>query len=620
MRYLIGLTALAALPGLAPAYVGTSPTLAAIINDARHVVVLQVDKVSIDKRAIIFKKVADIKGTTTATEYKHQLGDGSHPCQARLILTWAQEAQELGGTALCFHDGKASLICLGDYWYECTVSEAPWWTMTYGRPELSFAYMGSTAKLRQHVADLLAGKKPIVTAVAYDYSGYGDVTFKRPLRGKDYPVWRLQINLQMTRNLFEVPGSGAVVGDGPADPKDMPALTAGLRHEQAQVRREAATDLGLMGPPAKEAIADLVKALQDADELVRVTAAAALLKIDATRKDALPVLMAGLQSKRAVVQRVTLESLGDLGPEAHAAVPALTEALQNSGNLRWLAAEALGHIGPAAAPAVPRLIEVVKSKDPELRGAAIEALGRIGPKAREAAPLLHEEFQRARGPERWLIALALGRIGGAGAADAVALFTDVLKTKEVMKDRSAYDAMFYLTALGPAGKDAVPILAKLSQTGDSMSQYMAPYALWSIEPKLGLKMWMQRGGTPLSGGGQYERGWTGSFLRAMGPHRRGAAVAVAEEVRDGRMGIAAWVVSDLLRPEAEATVPVLIDGLKSKNAAVRRSSASVLQQLGPVAKAAVPNLKEALQDENAEVRSWAAAALKAIEPKAEAKK
>ena len=68
------------------------------------------------------------------------------------------------------------------------------------------------------------------------------------------------------------------------------------------------------------------------------------------------------------------------------AVPALTQALPSRG-----AVDALGQIGPDASLAVPALIQIVGKNSPsEVRVAAARALGRIGPAAKESVPTLTE--------------------------------------------------------------------------------------------------------------------------------------------------------------------------------------------------------------------------------------
>ena len=56
------------------------------------------------------------------------------------------------------------------------------------------------------------------------------------------------------------------------------------------------------------------------------------------------------------------QSLGEIGPDAKPAVPALIAALKNA-NARIDAANALGSIGPGAKEAIPKLQEIIEDKN-----------------------------------------------------------------------------------------------------------------------------------------------------------------------------------------------------------------------------------------------------------------
>jgi HEAT repeat protein len=59
-------------------------------------------------------------------------------------------------------------------------------------------------------------------------------------------------------------------------------------------------------------------------------------------------------------------------------------------NVRFWAAEALGDIGPKAEKAVPALIQAFNDKESMVRQYAAIALGKIGPKAAKAVPALSQ--------------------------------------------------------------------------------------------------------------------------------------------------------------------------------------------------------------------------------------
>jgi hypothetical protein len=114
LRLSLGTIVLLVMTAPALAYVDASPTLGTVINDSESITVLQVEKVSSEKRVIIYRKVADLKGTYPAEQIKHAITDGAHPREPRRILDWARP----GKIAICFHNGKVAQTCIGSYWYE----------------------------------------------------------------------------------------------------------------------------------------------------------------------------------------------------------------------------------------------------------------------------------------------------------------------------------------------------------------------------------------------------------------------------------------------------------------------------------------------------------------------
>jgi HEAT repeat protein len=76
-----------------------------------------------------------------------------------------------------------------------------------------------------------------------------------------------------------------------------------------------------------------------------------------------------------------------MGAAAQPALLVLIDALQDPREgVRWRSAWALGQLGPGARAAVPALVGAFA--DARIRGHVVDALGRIGPGARDAVPTL----------------------------------------------------------------------------------------------------------------------------------------------------------------------------------------------------------------------------------------
>ncbi len=182
--------------------------------------------------------------------------------------------------------------------------------------------------------------------------------------------------------------------------------------EDDRVRMHTASALGEMGPQAAEATPSLIQALKQHNEMVAKWAALALGKIGPGAKDAVPALIDAMKGGDWDMRCCAAEALGQIGPGAKAAVPALEEALKDeharfyaaealaklglpdkalpvlialleheSPSFRKAAAKTLGEIGPPAKAAVPALREALKDKTHYVRKAAAAALKKI-----QAAP------------------------------------------------------------------------------------------------------------------------------------------------------------------------------------------------------------------------------------------
>jgi HEAT repeat protein len=579
-----------AAPAPAWAYIGSFPTLGKLTADSPQIVVTQVDRVNRDRRAVLFQKVADLKGKGAPDVVKQRLTDGFHPRQARAVLDWA----EPGEIAVCFQSGPASLTCIGGFWYQCAAAEDSWWTMTAGRPELSYIYSGSTGKLRDQVTAMLAGREVVITALKdrvfgfapgqgvqrkwENWDTYEAVGSRRLMRGKDWPVCRIRASLKMPNTVPELyREAGWVLGDGPGGPEDVPALAKALTQADARVRIEAAEDLGRIGRPAAAALPALVPLSEkDPDPLVRLEAAKAVASIDPKNETALPILVEALRDRTPRVRKRAAECLGDLGAGAAPAVAALVKAVSDSDPaVAWAAIDALGQIGPDAEPAVPALREALRQA--RTRGAAIDAVGQIGRKARPAAADLEEVLRDDDAAARWAAAASLVRIGGPGVSPAVRY---LLVTAAREKERNWTDATHILMA--PSAREALPAL--LDAVREPAVRDLATEIALEVSPYLM--------NDPLAD-----------------------VKGLLKDKDAGVRCLAAWVLHSARAVDIQDVIAVQRETLTAPDPWARRRAAQFLDALGPAARDTAEALSALLQDKDPGVRDADAKALARIQQK-----
>jgi HEAT repeat protein len=170
---------------------------------------------------------------------------------------------------------------------------------------------------------------------------------------------------------------------GPEAAPAVPNLVEILASERdPKVRAELLLVLGSIGPQAEAAVVPATTALSESDRDVVLTAGYCLGKIGPPATAAVPELKKLLASEDKVVQITAIWALLQIGPKteslAKAAMPLLTEALKHEQDfVRVEAAIALGELGPAAGDAVPALQEAAQDPFPALRTASVQALEKI---------------------------------------------------------------------------------------------------------------------------------------------------------------------------------------------------------------------------------------------------
>src|SRR5262249_2864277 len=127
------------------------------------------------------------------------------------------------------------------------------------------------------------------------------------------------VRSQATRALLQV---------GPEPDSEVAGLIDSLRNELEVLRFHAAVALGNLGGNARPAVPALIHTAQwDEDPAVRVEAAVSLWKIERSGPLVFPVLIEALAADNELICWMAADALGQIGPEAREAAPALRRAL-----------------------------------------------------------------------------------------------------------------------------------------------------------------------------------------------------------------------------------------------------------------------------------------------------
>jgi HEAT repeat protein len=154
-----------------------------------------------------------------------------------------------------------------------------------------------------------------------------------------------------------------------------------------------------------------VEQLKDSEPRRAAKAMTALTKIG---EPAVDPLIEVLKDKDEEARPLAAQVLGDIGPAAKKAIPALIEALKDDDadpSVRNSAASALAEMGPAAKPAVPALLAALKDDDAGVRGSAAFTLGKVGAEAKTVLGPLLEALDDEEASVRSNILLTVAGLG-----------------------------------------------------------------------------------------------------------------------------------------------------------------------------------------------------------------
>jgi HEAT repeat protein len=192
-----------------------------------------------------------------------------------------------------------------------------------------------------------------------------------------------------------------------------------------------------------------------------------------------PILLDALNDPDNNVRGDVVASLGDLGPAAKAAIPALLKGMETEAE-RGGIVQALGRIGPEAKAVVPALLDLLDGKDANERLAAAVALIRISPRHKPRGVAQLRKLMKRDEVYVWAkAAAALLRFSPPDETEALALLRLGLR-----EETTRYWTASALCESGPEAKALVPELIALwkDEEQDQNTQEQAAEAVKQIDP------------------------------------------------------------------------------------------------------------------------------------------
>jgi HEAT repeat protein len=447
-------------------------------------------------------------------------------------------------------------------------------------------------------------------------------------------------NVQLRR------AAAQVIAQAGAGGKDaVPKLRTLLKKDpDVVVRQHILNALGRMGAAAAPAVPDLIELARSKNPQFRMSSLRALEQIPADAKLVRPVALEALEDDNIAIRcrgvsllwhiapkhpdllphalellqqpagrNEMLMLLGQMGPAAARAVPALTKLLSEPDvNVRRQAAFDLGRIGPAARPAVPALLEQLRNPDNFMRQNVLNALHGIGGESARVVPALVEAARQDNGFHRSLILTMLASHGPKASA-AVPWLVEELHRPPSFTTTQVADTLLRIDP-GRARREAAPVLRTMVQAA-SPWRVQAAQALCRIDPNSDEGLIALR--ECLRSPDANARLQASQFLGTLNPAGRKAVPDLQKALGDPLPQVRVNAARSLwfLTRETERTMPVLLEVLKQASAGtyVRQQAVAGLGLMGPAARATLPDLKKLSDDPDESLRNWVRDAIAKID-------
>jgi HEAT repeat protein len=427
--------------------------------------------------------------------------------------------------------------------------------------------------------------------------------------------------------------------------KALEALRGATRSKVANVRANALWGLKIMGPTAKAALPDALRATADAENSVRSAAYGALGAVGVWNADVQKALVDGLEDPNADGRTAAALSLRGFGARAAPALPQLMAAFaaKDTSSLAEMAyVQAIGAIGPKAKAAIPALLAALRGSGP--RRDAADALAQIGP---AALPGLKEIMEAGGRPARYARAALVDVLSRDRSLDALVTRTQHglwevrLRATQDLRDqppgaqaaKALADCLVdetpkvrraAVSALRLYEAHALPALAALLERvktePDAEIRYLAVMALGAIGPKAKAAI---ADLTSLVGETSLRLRLAAHTSRARIDARHAPAAVAAlkkdlERVKAVNDMRDCLYLAALLEKHAAPLAPHALAGLKSKAARVRKAALRLLPYVTPDLDLLVSLLIDLLEDSSLGVRSGALTELYLLGTKARA--
>ncbi len=456
----------------------------------------------------------------------------------------------------------------------------------------------------------------------------------------------LILSLAGTRGLAS---AGEEKPRSPRDEQVIAGLIRDLRGGAKDARAEAARALGVIGPPARSAVPDLVALMTREGDPAAVDAAGAVLAIGADHPAAGPALVRALRDPKPVARVGAMAAIGllldagedghlkggghapggvnavvaGLGPAGRELVPAVVGNLKaGDPKVREAAVALLWDLGRCAAASVPDLIAALDDPAEDVRALVPRALLSVGPDSNAVVPALlrsasAEELETRFHP--W------GRYEESNAPGDPAALAGALKEKDPAVRRVA---AFCLWEIGPRADPVLPAVRAALNDPDEEVRLIAAGALIARRPgdteaeALLTAALSRLSRVHQSRGGFYVTAFS-FYADVLGNLGAKAGTEVPRLIRTGfgfggQSGEPEAVAARALVKLGPVAVPALKDVLGGPDDRLRADAAQVVGAIGPAAADAVPTLVGLLDATDPRVRSTAAHVLGRIGPAARA--